>query len=96
MDKDNFAKLLCQFRSEAGLSYSKFECASGVDATYLWELENEKKLNPTRDIIFRLALGLRLDCEQANELLIAAKRLPLKMTLAGKSENLGRPSDNRG
>lgn len=68
---------LRRLRAEAGLSYQQLSERSYVDVAYLHRLETGRAAHPSRDVLIRVALGLGLALEAADELVAAAGHLPL-------------------
>jgi transcriptional regulator with XRE-family HTH domain len=66
-----------QLRAAYGLSYQQLSERSLVDVAYLHRIEAGKAHRPSRDILIRVALGLGLEIEAADELITAAGHPPL-------------------
>ena len=51
------------YRKEMGFSLDKLATLAGTSKSYLWEIENRESLNPSGDLIARIAkpLGLTVD-----------------------------------
>ena len=64
-------------RAAYGLSFDMLSGRSHVDVAYLHRLETGKACNPSRDVLFRIALGLGLDVEMTDELFRIAGHVPL-------------------
>jgi transcriptional regulator with XRE-family HTH domain len=64
-------------RAVNGLSFDMLSARSHVDVAYLHRLETGKACNPSRDVLFRIALGLGLDVEMTDELIRIAGHVPL-------------------
>lgn len=58
-DPSRFAKLLREYREEAGLSQAKLAYQSGLDHSHMSRLEHDER-TPTRDVVERLANTLEL------------------------------------
>ena len=77
------------YRMKRGLTIAELASAVGVDRAYLFQLEDTDAdwLNPplderaprppTRDLMIRIAIVLRLDLDHADDLLMAAGYRPL-------------------
>jgi transcriptional regulator with XRE-family HTH domain len=72
-------ELLAQRRRESGLSFQLLSERSQVDVAYLCRLEKGQASNPGRNIVLRIGIGLGLGLEAMDELLIAARHLPLSI-----------------
>ena len=68
---------LKRLRAEYGLSYQQLSERSGVDVAYLHRIETGKAHRPSRDILIRIALGLGLEIEAADDLVRSAGHVPL-------------------
>jgi len=69
-------RLRC-LRAESGLSYQQLSERSYVDVAYLHRLETGRAARPSRDVLIRVALGLGLSLELADDLVASAGHLPL-------------------
>lgn len=76
---------LKQLRAEYGLSFQLLSERSYVDVAYLHRIETGRVIRPSRDILIRIAFGLGLDLEIANELITAAGHVPLLRHSAGSA-----------
>lgn len=76
-----FTRLLRAYFDRAHSSYSKVADLCWVDVAYLHRLVNGGKSQPSRDVVIRLAIGLRLDVGETDELLMAAGHAPLLQIL---------------
>lgn len=72
-----FKDLLRLARLEQGLSFHQLAERSQVDVAYLHRLEDGQATRPGRNIAIRIAIGLGLDLDATEELLIAADHIPL-------------------
>lgn len=72
-----FQELLAQSRQESGLSFQSLSIRSHVDVAYLCRLEKGQASNPGRNVVLRIGIGMGLGVEEIDELLIAARHLPL-------------------
>jgi transcriptional regulator with XRE-family HTH domain len=66
-----------RLRAEYGLSYQLLSERSGVDVAYLHRIETGKAHRPSRDILIRIAFGLGLEIEVADDLVRSAGHVPL-------------------
>jgi transcriptional regulator with XRE-family HTH domain len=76
-NKLSFAGLLRRFRLESGLSYNQLSELTRVNGAYIYQLENQKRSRPGRNIVLRLAIGLHLDCDKTGWLLALADCQPI-------------------
>jgi hypothetical protein len=51
--------------------------AASVDVGYLWHLREGTKHRPSRDVLIRIGLALRLEPEELDEILVAADFAPI-------------------
>ncbi len=51
---------------------------SGVDGGYLSKLENNIATRPGRNVLLRVSIGLGLDIDDTDELLMVAGHVPLR------------------
>lgn len=72
-----FGERLRYWRAERGLTFRALGDRASVDIAYLHWLENNPDVQPGRNIILRIAIGLRLNLEDTNDLLMVAGHLPL-------------------
>ena len=72
-----FRDLLRLGRLEQGLSFHQLAEGSHVDVAYLHRLEDGQASRPGRNIAIRIAIGLRLDLDSTEELLLASGHLSL-------------------
>ncbi len=70
-------KMLGELRASYGLSYQQLSARSYVDVAYLHRLETGRATRPSRDVLIRIAFGLGLDLETADDLILAAGHFPL-------------------
>lgn len=75
-------QLLAQRRRESGLSFQILSDRSQVDVAYLCRLEKGQASHPGRNVVLRIGIGLGLGIEAIDELLIAARHLPLSASIA--------------
>lgn len=67
------------FVARDGRSLNRIAQAALIDVAYLWRLRTGNKQRPSRDILIRLALALKLEPEDLDELLIAADYTPITL-----------------
>jgi len=79
----NFAHYLKKQIAESGLSYQQLAERSAVDVAYIHRLASGKAINPGRNVVIRLGIGLGLDVYGVDELLKATGQLPLITALWG-------------
>jgi len=72
-----FKDLLRVARQEQGLSFHQLAERSDVDVAYLHRLEDGQATRPGRNLTIRVAIGLALDLQATEELLVAAGHQPL-------------------
>ncbi|MCV9389151.1 helix-turn-helix domain-containing protein [Reichenbachiella ulvae] len=60
MLKDQFANVIRDLRMERGLSQEKLGFLAGLDRTYIWRIENAKRV-PSIEVLFMLAKGLEIN-----------------------------------
>jgi transcriptional regulator with XRE-family HTH domain len=72
-----FGEKLKYWRAERALTFRGLSDRAHVDIAYLHRLENNLAVQPGRNIILRIAIGLKLDIDDTNDLLIVAGHLPL-------------------
>ncbi len=66
-----------QLRAEYGLSFQQLSERSYVDVAYLHRIETGRVGRPSRDVLIRIAFGLGLELESADELVTMVGHLPL-------------------
>jgi transcriptional regulator with XRE-family HTH domain len=72
------AKLLKYWRAERDFSFRQLSELSDVDGGYLNRLENNVSIRPGRNILIRVSIGLGLDIDDTDELLMVAGHVPLR------------------
>lgn len=55
---DKFGDRLRRLRSDRGLSLDELAAKAGVTKAYLWRLETSPSVNPSLDIVGKVAVGL--------------------------------------
>ena len=73
------AELLKYWRAERAFTFHQLSELSDVDVGYLNKLENNVSTRPGRNVLLRVSIGLGLDIENTNELLMVAGHVPLRM-----------------
>ena len=72
------AELLKYWRAERAFSLHQLSELSDVDGGYLNKLENNVSIRPGRNILIRVSIGLGLDIDDTDELLMVAGHVPLR------------------
>ncbi len=72
------AELLKYWRAERDFSFRQLSELSYVDGAYLNKLENNIATRPGRNILIRVSIGLGLDIDDTDELLMIAGHVPLR------------------
>ncbi len=72
------AELLKYWRAERAFTFRQLSELSDVDGGYLNKLENNVSTRPGRNVLLRVSIGLGLDIENTNELLMVAGHIPLR------------------
>ncbi|MBI2888069.1 MAG: helix-turn-helix domain-containing protein [Chloroflexi bacterium] len=62
-----------------GRSLNQVAQAALIDVGYLWRLREGARAHPSRDVLIRLGLALRLEPEELDELLVAADYAPVTL-----------------
>ncbi len=73
------AGLLNSYIARDARSLNAIAQASLVDVAYLWRLRAGHKRNPSRDVLIRLGLAMRLEPEEVDPLLVAADYAPITL-----------------
>ncbi len=78
-----FAMTLKRLRKKAGKSRYRLAQYSGLDQAYVLRLESGERSNPSRDVVWMLALALVEDTDatsidEIDELLLSAGYAPLR------------------
>ncbi len=66
------------WRAERIFTFHQLSELSDVDGGYLNKLENNVSTRPGRNILIRVSIGLGLNIENTNELLMVADHIPLR------------------
>ncbi len=66
------------WRAERALSFHQLSELSDVDGGYLNRLENNVSIRPGRNILIRVSIGLGLDIDDTDELLMVTGHVPLR------------------
>ncbi len=89
MSENLVGQALREYRERSGLGVSELAARAQIDRTYLHQLEGQRAdwLNrplqggrvkrPSRDLVIRLIIGMRLMLAEADELLMLAGYAPL-------------------
>jgi transcriptional regulator with XRE-family HTH domain len=79
VQREGLADLVAGYVQRDGRSLNRIAMAALVDVAYLWRLRAGQKHRPSRDVLIRLALALRLEPEELDELLVAADYAPITL-----------------
>ena len=72
------AELLKYWRAERNFTFHQLSELSDVDGGYLNKLKNNVSIRPGRNILIRVSIGLGLDIDDTDELLMVAGHIPLR------------------
>ena len=72
------AELLKYWRDERVFTFHQLSELSDVAVGYLNKLENNIATRPGRNILIRVSIGLGLDIDDTDELLMVAGHVPLR------------------
>jgi hypothetical protein len=76
---DGLPELLRAYIGRDPRSLNRVAQAALLDVAYLWRLQAGEKRHPSRDVLIRLGLALRLEPEELDELLVAADYAPITL-----------------
>ncbi|HLC42150.1 MAG TPA: helix-turn-helix transcriptional regulator [Methylomirabilota bacterium] len=76
---DELAETIGAYLDRDGRSLNRIAQASLVDVGYLWRLKAGLKKRPSRDLLIRLALALKLEPEELDVLLVTADYAPITL-----------------
>jgi hypothetical protein len=76
---DELAALLDRYVSRDGRSLNRIAQSALLDVGYLWRLRAGEKRRPSRDVLIRLALALKLEPEELDQLLVAVEYTPITL-----------------
>ena len=76
------ASVISTYLQRDGRSLNRIALASLMDVAYLWRLKEGDRRRPSRDVLIRLSLALRLDPKELDELLVAADYAPITLRQA--------------
>lgn len=71
-----FSDYIAQIAEERGMRRDQVIADAGLERTFGYRLFSGTR-NPSRDTVLQLSFGLRLDCEEAQQLLKVAQESPL-------------------
>ena len=71
------SSLLADFIERDGRTLNGIANAAYIDVGYLWHLKAGTKQRPSRDLLIRLGLALKLEPEELDELLVAVDYAPI-------------------
>jgi len=77
--REGLAALVEDYVARDGRSLNRIAQAARIDVAYLWRLRSGQKRRPSRDLLIRLGLALKLDPEELDELLVAAEYVPITL-----------------
>ena len=66
------------WRAERAFTFRQLSDRSCVDVAYLHRLENNIATRPGRNVLLRVSIGLGLDIDDTDELLMVAGHVPLR------------------
>jgi hypothetical protein len=75
--RSELASLLAGFVRRDGRTLNAIASVASIDVGYLWHLQAGTKQRPSRDVLIRLGLALKLEPEEMDELLIATDYAPI-------------------
>lgn len=75
----SLAGYLDAYLARDGRSLNQIAQSALIDVGYLWRLRMGQKRHPSRDVLIRLGLALRLEPEELDELLVAADHAPITL-----------------
>lgn len=75
--ESELAQLLSELIERDGRTLNGIALAACLDVGYLWRLRAGDRQRPSRDVLIRLGLALRLDPEEVDQLLVAAEFAPI-------------------
>jgi hypothetical protein len=78
-DRGPLAQTLGAYLERDGRSLNRVAQAALIDVAYLWRLREGARRAPSRDLLIRLGLALRLEPEELDELLVAADYAPITL-----------------
>ena len=70
-------EILTAYLERDGRSLNRIAQAAQVDVAYLWRLKRGQKVRPSRDLLIRLALILKVDPGELDLLMLAADCAPI-------------------
>lgn len=73
------ADFVAKYLERDGRSLNQIAQAAWMDVGYLWRLRAGQKQHPSRDVLIRLALALKLEPEELDELLVSADYAPVTL-----------------
>ena len=79
IELQELSSLLEMYVERDGRCLNRIAQASLVDVAYLWRLREGTKRRPSRDLLIRLGLALRLEPEELDEVLVAADYAPITL-----------------
>src|SRR5215211_5146763 len=76
---DDLGGLIAEYLERDGRSLNAIARAALIDVAYLWRLREGEKCHPSRDVLIRLGLALKLEPEELDELLVEADYAPITL-----------------
>ena len=73
------AETLSHYLERDGRSLNRVAQAALIDVAYVWRLCEGARRGPSRDLLIRLGLALRLEPEELDDLLVAADYAPITL-----------------
>ena len=80
-NEDAFRKFLGDLLLKSKSSKTKLATDAGMSTSYVSEIFRGEKTTPGKDILLRIAFGLRLTLDELNRLLILGGKAPLRSKL---------------
>lgn len=69
LENANLSRYLCDLLSEKSLQRSEISVRSGYSKSYIYEIFDGKKKNPSRDTMLIIAFAMELDFEETQDML---------------------------
>lgn len=73
------AEIVRTYVDRDGRSLNEIALCGLIDVAYLWRLRAGQRRQPSRDVLIRLGLALRLEPEEVDQLLVAADYAPITL-----------------
>ncbi|MEK7281231.1 MAG: helix-turn-helix transcriptional regulator [Chloroflexota bacterium] len=78
-DQADLSSIVELYIKRDGRSLNQIALDAGLDTSYLWRLKNGQKRRPSRDLLIRLGLVLRMTPGEVDELLLCADYAPITL-----------------